>query len=88
MKGESIMSISKSRKEKIKAINDKDIDYSDIPELDSKFWSKAKIVEPASKVPVSIRLDEHVVKWFKSTGKGYQSRINAVLSSYVDSMTK
>jgi uncharacterized protein (DUF4415 family) len=36
------------------------------------------------KVPVSLRLDRDVVDWFKSHGRGYQSRINAVLRSYMN----
>ena len=39
---------------------------------------------PKRKVPVSLRLDRDVVDWFKSRGRGYQSRINAVLRSYMN----
>ena len=42
-------------------------------------------VEP--KLPVSIRLDEEVLDYFKSSGRGYQTRINAVLKSYVKAQT-
>ena len=33
---------------------------------------------------VNLRLDADVLRFFKSQGKGYQTRINAVLRSYVD----
>ena len=46
-------------------------------------WSRAKIVVPPRKVPVSIRLDTDVLDYFKHEGAGYQSRINAVLRSYM-----
>lgn len=46
-------------------------------------WSTAVIVEPAPKTAVSLRLDPEVVTFFKRGGKGYQTRINAVLRSYV-----
>ena len=39
------------------------------------------------KTPVSIRLDEEVLDYFKSNGRGYQTRINAVLKSYVKAQT-
>lgn len=81
------MNISKNRLNKIRKISDSDLDYSDIPELSKEFWDSAKVVDPAKKVPISLRLDEDVVRWFKKTGKGYQSRINAVLSSYVNTKT-
>jgi uncharacterized protein (DUF4415 family) len=77
------MPISKKRLAEIAAIPDSQIDYSDIPELDEDFWKHAKLVMPDKKVPVSLRVDQKVLTWFKKQGKGYQSKINAVLSYYV-----
>jgi uncharacterized protein (DUF4415 family) len=45
-------------------------------------WSKAEVDIPGPKQPVALRLDADVVDWFRSSGKGYQTRINAVLRSY------
>jgi len=39
---------------------------------------------PTSKEHVSLRLDREVLEWFRSYGKGYQTRINAVLRSYYE----
>jgi uncharacterized protein (DUF4415 family) len=64
---------------RVDAMQDEDIDYSEIPELGEEFWKNAKVVFPARKKMLSIRLDEDVVEWFKAQGQGYQSRINAVL---------
>ena len=61
------------------------IDYSDISETDSKFWKNAKITMPKKKELLTLRLDSEVVDWFKEEGKGYQTKINAVLKSYVKS---
>ena len=69
----------------IAVLKDKDIDYSDIPDLDDEFWAKAKIVEPRSKQAVTIRYDREVIEWFRAQGKGYQTRMNAVLLTYVNS---
>ena len=77
------MPISKKRLKEIQAITDDQIDYSDIPELTEEFFQNAKLVMPKKKQPVSLRLDEDIVNWFKKQGKGYQSRINAVLSAYI-----
>ena len=55
---------------------------------DAAFWRDAKLVIPERKVPVSLRLDRDVVDWFKSQGRGYQSRINAVLRSYMSARKK
>ncbi len=79
------MPISKKRLEEIAAIPDDQIDYSDIAELGPEFWKDANVVFPAAKKAVTIRLDGDVLDWFKKGGKGYQSRMNAVLRSYMES---
>jgi uncharacterized protein (DUF4415 family) len=45
-------------------------------------WSKAEVHPAPRKKPVTLRLDADVLDWFKSLGKGYQTRINAVLGCY------
>jgi len=45
-------------------------------------WSKAEVRLPPVKEPVTLRLDADVLAWFRSLGKGYQTRMNAVLRSY------
>ncbi len=78
------MTISRKRKKEIEAIEDKDIDYSDIPETDADFWANAKLIEPDRTQHVTLRLKKSVLDYFKAQGaKGYQTRINAVLESYV-----
>jgi uncharacterized protein (DUF4415 family) len=55
-------------------------------EIDEAFWRKARVVMPGEqpKTPVTIRLDQDVLAWFKAQGRGYQTRINAVLRSFVE----
>ena len=36
-----------------------------------------------TKKPVTLRIDPDVIFWFRSTGAGYQTRINAVLRAYM-----
>ncbi len=47
-------------------------------------WSDAKLNIPPPKKAISIRLDEDIVNYFRKTGPGYQTRINAVLRYYLD----
>ena len=47
-------------------------------------WSKAEPIYPVRKKPVSIRLDEDIIAYFKQMGRGYQTRINAILRSYME----
>ena len=71
--------------EEIAALRDEDIDFSDIPPLGEDFWKNARIVWPdRPKKQITMRLDADVVEWFRSQGKGYQTRMNAVLRSFYE----
>ena len=76
------MSISKKRAKAIKSIKDKDIDYSDIPELSESFLKKANLEMPKTKTAISLRLDTDILEWFKSQGEKYQTKMNAVLKAF------
>ena len=68
----------------IAALKDDDVDFSDIPELDRDFWDNAEVVQPDLSEQVTIRVKRSVLEFFKASGKkGYQTRINQVLESYV-----
>lgn len=57
-------------------------DGTDYPED----WLKTATTElPPPGRHVSLRIDADVLSWFKSTGKGYQTRINTVLRTFVES---
>jgi uncharacterized protein (DUF4415 family) len=52
-------------------------------------WEDTIIIGvPEPKKDVHIRLDPSVLRWFKSTGPGYQTRINAVLLAFVQARQK
>lgn len=55
----------------------------DLRGLPEDFWASAQIVEPVAKQPISLRVDTDVLDWFKAQGPRYQSRINAVLRSFM-----
>jgi len=83
------MSLSREQRlKKLDDIKDKEIDYSDISELDDTFWANAVIEYPEKKKPVTLRLDADVLDWFRSLGKGYQTRINSVLRSFYEAHKK
>lgn len=65
-------------------MKDEDIDYSDIPELDAAFFATARVVVPPGKKQVTVRLDKDVLAWLKAQGRGYQTRINAILRAYYE----
>jgi uncharacterized protein (DUF4415 family) len=60
---------------------DSEIDFSDIPELTDEQWKNAErghFYRPVKR-QITARVDADVLEWLKSQGKGYQSRINAIL---------
>ncbi len=62
-----------------------DPDAGSIP---AGFWDEADAVLPEGKEQITLRLDAEVLRHFRSTGTGYQTRINAVLKSYVRAQEK
>ncbi|WP_406604294.1 BrnA antitoxin family protein [Bartonella gliris] len=67
--------------DKLAAMPDSAIDHSDIPTLDDTFWKNAvrnPFYKP-TKTVTTVRVDSDVLAWLKSQGKGYQTRINAIL---------
>ena len=71
----------------MRAMRDADIDFSDIPKLGKSFWKKARLTMPEPKDRLTIRVDHDVVQWLKKNGRGYQTRINAILRSYMEAQS-
>jgi uncharacterized protein (DUF4415 family) len=55
---------------------------SDAHPTDDAFWKDAKVVMPSRKAVVTMRLDADLLEWFRQQ-RGYQTRINAILRSYM-----
>lgn len=67
----------------IASVPDGKIDFDDIPELDSDFWREAELGRPDRTEQITMRVKRSVLDYFRAPGKGYQTRINRVLESYV-----
>jgi uncharacterized protein (DUF4415 family) len=50
---------------------------------DAAWMEQAALVAPRAKEMVTLRLDQDVLDWFRKAGRGYQTRINAVLKAFV-----
>ena len=75
---------TKSDLKRLDAMSDANIDYSDIPALDAAFFRDARVVVPPGKKQLTVRLDADVLAWLQDQGKGYHSRINAILRAYYE----
>lgn len=74
----------KSRLMALAAMPDDQIDTSDAPFRPDAVWMKAAEQLPQTKKQITLRIDAEVLDFFKDSGKRYQSRMNAVLRSYVE----
>lgn len=80
----------KTNWERLRAMTEEEIERTSPPELanlPADFWDDAVVVIP-SKEPISLRVDDDVLAWFRASGKGYQTRMNAVLRAYKEAMEK
>jgi uncharacterized protein (DUF4415 family) len=73
---------------RLRSLSDRQIRnaIADDPEVhptNAEFWKKARVVMPPTKQTITIRLDADILEWLRKQ-KGYQTRINAVLRTYMD----
>jgi len=87
---EGLPPLDEGRIESLKKMRDKDIDVSDMPALTQEQLARfvpAKLLNRSLyrpvKVPVKMNYDADVLEWFRSFGKGYQTRMNTVLREYM-----
>lgn len=50
-------------------------------------WTTAELPLPRAKTQTTLRLDSDMLDWFRAQGKGYQTRINAILRKYFEQHT-
>jgi len=81
---ETLPPLTEKQRAKLRALAarpDSEIDTSDAPELTDEEWKNAKrghFYRPVKR-QITARVDADVLEWLKAQGKGYQSRINAIL---------
>ncbi|MGO9776566.1 MAG: BrnA antitoxin family protein [Terracidiphilus sp.] len=61
------------------AKTDATIDFSEMPEVLDWTGAEVGLFYRPSKRPVTIRLDDDVIDWLKSYGRGYQTKANLLL---------
>ena len=76
---------------RLRELTDEEIDASikNDPDWSEDWnWGDAVLVISPKKKPISIRVDEDVLDYFKAEGAGYQRRMNTVLRSYMEQKKK
>lgn len=75
--------------ERLREVTEEDTEQTSPPELvdlPPDFWDEAEVVYPPAKEAISLRVDRDVLSWFRERGPKYQTRMNAVLRSYMQSV--
>lgn len=75
---------------RVKATKDKDIIVGgDSPEITAEMWRHAVVSDRRPpKKNITLRIDAEIIDWFKARGKGYQTRMNAVLRVFIELQRK
>jgi uncharacterized protein (DUF4415 family) len=88
MNKSTISNTSKTDWERLEAMDDANIDFSDIPEITPEMFARAVVrrglKDKEGKAQLTLRIDRDVLSWFKSQGRGYQTRINTLLRAYME----
>ena len=73
---------------RVDAMSNEEIDLSDSPEITPEMFARGVVrrgLKPRGrKVQLTLRVDNDVLEWFKSRGRGYQTQINALLRAYME----
>lgn len=73
---------------RIEAMAEEDIDYSDCPPVTPEMFARAVVrkgLKPVSrKAQLTLRVDQDVLDWFKTQGRGWQTTMNALLRAYME----
>ncbi len=86
MKKSRTLNKSRTNWGRLDALEDGDIDLPDTPQVTPAMFAKAVIrhgLKPVrKKAQITLRLDSDVLEWFRTQGRGYQTRINTLLRAY------
>lgn len=87
MKQDNTTTNSQTDWARLDAMQDEDIDFSDIPEVTPEQFAKAIVkrgLKLRTKTQLTLRLDSDVIAWYKGQGRGWQTQMNALLRAYME----
>lgn len=85
MNDKDLSNTSRTNWTALEAMEDEDIDYSDIPPLLEEFFEKATLRVPATQAYRLVQIDPDVLRWFQAQGGEYKEVINLVLRHHIES---
>ncbi len=73
--------------ERLDAMKDEDIDFSDIPEVTAEMFARGVVVPPLKdrepREELTVRLDRDLAAWYRDMGPAQNSRINFALRRFM-----
>ena len=90
LKGKKDRAKHRTDLKRVRATTDAEIERDaatdpDAPPIFDEWFDKAlAAARPITKVPISIRIDEDVLEFFRKTGPGYQTRMNTILRAFME----
>jgi uncharacterized protein (DUF4415 family) len=84
MSDKDLKNTSRTNWTALEAMQDENIDYSDIPPLTDEFFERATLRIPMTQAHRLVRIDPDVLEWFQSQGGEHGSLINSVLRRYIE----
>ncbi len=73
---------------KLHSMTDEDIDFTDCPEVTPEMFAKGFVRQGLKSIQTTIPVDQDVLEFFKSEGRGYQAKINQLLRAYMENAKK
>lgn len=81
--GPKRLSIAEKRAMATPLVLTRAVDELEVEALSTAAWVEASVRDQTRKKLISLRVDPEVIEFFKAQGPGYQTRMNAVLTAYM-----
>ncbi len=84
MSENNLKNTSQTNWAKLETMTDEEIDTSDIPPLDEKFFANARLRMPRGKVAVTVSVEKDVSDWYQAQGEDSKALMSAALKIYAE----
>ncbi len=84
MSENTLKTTSQTNWAKLETMTDEEIDTSDIPPLDEKFFANARLRMPRGKVAVTVSVEKDVNDWYQAQGEESKALMSAALKIYAE----
>ncbi len=84
MSENNLKNTSKTNWAKLETMTDEEIDTSDIPPMDEKFFANARLRMPHGKVAVTVSVEKDVNDWYQAQGEESKALMSAALKIYAE----